>query len=120
LFDGRPLVRRTVETARASRAGDVVVVTGHQEDRVVAALSGVAVRRSHNPDYASGLAGSLKAGIGALSSEADGALILLGDMPGLTGTDLDRLIAAFAKAGGTAIVRATHGGRRGNPVILPK
>jgi molybdenum cofactor cytidylyltransferase len=120
LFDGRPLIRRTVETARASRAGNVVVVTGHQQDRVAAALSGVAFRNAHNPDFASGLAGSLQVGIRALSPEADGALITLGDMPGVTAADLDRLIAAFAKAGGAAIVRATHNGKRGNPVILPK
>jgi molybdenum cofactor cytidylyltransferase len=120
LFDGRPLIARTVETARASRAGDVVVVTGHQEERVAAALAGAAVKRVHNPDYASGLAGSLKAGVRALALEADGALIVLGDMPGVTAADLDRLIAAFAKAGGAAIVRATHNGKRGNPVILPK
>ena len=45
---------------------------------------------------------------------------MLGDMPDVTAADLDRLIAAFAKSGGTAIVRATHDGRRGNPVILPR
>jgi len=120
LFDGRPLIARTVETARGSRAGEVVVVTGHQEERVAAALSQMAARRVHNPDYASGLASSLKAGARALAGEADGALIMLGDMPDVTAADIDRLIAPFAKAGGTAIVRATHNGKRGNPVILPK
>ena len=51
LFDGRPLVRLTAETARASRAGEVVVVTGHQDERVAAALAGLDVRRAHNRDY---------------------------------------------------------------------
>jgi molybdenum cofactor cytidylyltransferase len=45
---------------------------------------------------------------------------MLGDMPGVTAADLDTLMAAFTRAGGSAIVRATHNGRRGNPVILPK
>ena len=120
LFDGRPLVRLTAETARASRAGAVVVVTGHQDERTIAALAGLDVERVHNRDYASGLASSLKAGIRALPAEAAGALILLGDMPGVTSADLDRLIDAFARSGGTAIIRATHGGKRGNPVILPR
>ena len=48
LFDGRPLVRLTAETARASRAGEVVVVTGHQDERVAAALAGLDVRLAHN------------------------------------------------------------------------
>ena len=120
LFDGRPLVRLTAETASASRAGEVVVVTGHQDARVLAALSGLTVRPAHNRDFASGLASSLKTGIRAIAPEADGALIMLGDMPGLTTGDLDRLISAFNKSGGAAIVRATHGGKRGNPVILPR
>jgi molybdenum cofactor cytidylyltransferase len=120
LFDGRPLVRRTAETARASRAAEVVVITGHQAERASSALLGLPVRLTHNGDYASGLASSLKAGIRALPVETDGALIMLGDMPGVAAADLDRLIAAFAKAGGASIVRATHAGKRGNPVILPR
>ena len=73
-----------------------------------------------NPDYGSGLAASLRAGVAALPADADGALIMLGDMPDIAAADLDRLIAAFVASGGTAIVRATHDGRRGNPVILPR
>jgi molybdenum cofactor cytidylyltransferase len=120
LFDGRPLVRRSSATALASRAGEVVVVTGHQEERVSAALSGLSVRCVHNQDFASGLAGSLKTGVRSLAPEADGALIMLGDMPGVTSADLDSLISAFVKSAGTAIVRATYKGKRGNPVILPR
>ena len=120
LFGGRPLVRLTAETARGSRAGEVVVITGHQDERVAAALAGLDVRLAHNSDYQSGLASSLKTGMRAISPDATGALIMLGDMPGVTAAGLDRLIAAFAKSGGAAIVRATHGGKRGNPVILPR
>jgi molybdenum cofactor cytidylyltransferase len=120
LFEGRPLVRRVVEQALASRAGEVVVVTGHQEDRISDALSELGVRRLHNAGYASGLAGSLKTGVRGLSAEADGALVMLGDMPAISAPDLDRLIDAFASAGGRAIARATVSGKRGNPVILPR
>ncbi len=41
-------------------------------------------------------------------------------MPAVSSADLDRLIAAFRKARGQAIVRATHDGKRGNPVLLPR
>ena len=43
-------------------------------------------------------------------------LILLGDMPRITATHIDRLIAAFAPG---AIVVPTHRGGRGNPVLWP-
>ncbi len=120
LFGGEPLIRRTVGRTLASRAAGTVVVVGHQADRVTAALFGLAVTIADNPDYGSGLAASLKTGVAALPADADGALVVLGDMPDIAAADLDRLIAAFVASGGTAIVRATHDGRRGNPVILPR
>lgn len=120
LFHGEPLVRRVAESALASEVAGVTVVTGHQAERVRAALDGLGVSFTANPDFATGLASSLKAGIAALPDEAAGALILLADMPEIEAGDLDRLIDAFRRSAGRAIVRATHGGKRGNPVILPR
>jgi molybdenum cofactor cytidylyltransferase len=119
-FAGKPLVRQTVERALASKLSSAVVVTGHQASRIREALDGLDIGVAHNPDFASGLASSLKTGIAAAPDEAAGALVLLGDMPAVSSADLDRLVAAFRKAGGKAIVRATHDGKRGNPVILPR
>jgi molybdenum cofactor cytidylyltransferase len=119
-FGGKPLIRQIVERALKSSASGVVVVTGHQPARIRAALEGLDVAFAHNPDFASGLASSLKAGIGAVGDDAGGALILLGDMPAVSSDVIDRLLSAFRKASGQAIVRATHDGRRGNPVLLPR
>ncbi len=113
-----PLVRRAVAAALASRAGPVVVVTGHAAAEVRAALDGCAVGFVHNADYASGLASSLRAGVSALPDGASGALVLLGDMPEVTAPLLDRLIAAFAAAPGADAAVPVHGGRRGNPALL--
>lgn len=120
LFDGKPLVRQTAERATASRAARTIAVTGHQADRVRATLNGLDIRMAENPDFAAGLASSLKAGIAAVSSSAAGAMILLGDMPGVSRSDLDRMIDAFVASGGRSIVRAAFAGKRGNPVILPR
>ena len=53
---GRPLVRIVVEQALASRARTVIVVTGHQRERVEAALAGLPVKFVHNPNFAEGWA----------------------------------------------------------------
>jgi len=119
-FSGRPLIRLTVERALASKVSGATVVTGHQAARIREALDGLDLGIAHNPDFASGLASSLKEGIAAVPNDATGALIMLGDMPAISSGDLDRLITAFNSAGGQAIVRATHDGKRGNPVILPR
>jgi len=119
-FSGRPLIRQTAERALASMVQDAVVVTGHQAERVRDALDDIDVEIVHNPDFESGLSSSLKAGIAVLPQSCGGALILLGDMPEVAAADMDRLVREFRKAGGQAIVRATHDGKRGNPVILPR
>src|SRR5690606_26648857 len=107
LFDGKPLVRRTAERILASGVAGTVAVTGHQRARVEAVLAGLDLRTIHNPDFAEGLSSSLKAGVAALPDDTAGALIVLGDMPGISSADLDRLIEAFRKAGSKAVVRAT-------------
>ncbi len=113
---GQPMVRRVAEAALTSRARPVAVVTGHMAAEVSSALAGLDVTLVANPDYATGLASSLKAGIRALSPSCDGALILLGDMPQIAPEHLDALVAAFAP---DAIVVPVHGGRQGNPVLWP-
>jgi molybdenum cofactor cytidylyltransferase len=116
---GAPMVRHVVTCALASVARPVLVVTGHQEQDVRAALAGLAVTFIANPDYARGLMSSLKAGIAALPAETRGVLVALGDMPMLRPADFDRLIEAFMAAEAKAIVVPVHGGRRGNPVLWP-
>jgi molybdenum cofactor cytidylyltransferase len=114
---GKPLVRIVVDAVLASRARPVVVVTGHQRDKVEAALAGLSVKFVHNPHFADGLGTSLKAGIAALPAEADGAIICLGDMPQVDAALIDRLIGAFDPGHGALVVLPTIDGKRGNPVV---
>ncbi|PST21747.1 4-diphosphocytidyl-2C-methyl-D-erythritol kinase [Mesorhizobium plurifarium] len=119
-FEGVPLVRRSVETAIAAAPGRVTVVTGHREAEIRAALAGLQATFVSNPDYASGMASSLVAGLSALDAGAGGMLVMLADMPGITSEHLEKLIAAFEAESGRAVIRAAASGQRGNPVILPK
>ena len=114
---GKPLVRIAAEQALASRASPVIVVTGHERERVEQALNGLPVRVVHNPDYAEGLGTSLKAGIAAVPDDADGAIVCLGDMPQVNAALIDKLIAAFDPARGALVVVPSIAGRRGNPVV---
>jgi molybdenum cofactor cytidylyltransferase len=113
----KPLVAYPVDAALASNAAEVVVVTGNEPARVEAALAGRDVRVVHNPDFAQGLASSLKAGVRALGDDVDGAVICLGDMPRITAQHLDRLIAAFEPEAQKSVVVPTVDGKRGNPVL---
>jgi molybdenum cofactor cytidylyltransferase len=116
-LNGQKLVRIVTEQALASKARDVIVVTGHQAELVEKALAGLNVTFVRNPDFAGGLASSVKAGISAVPAQADGAVICLGDMPMISAGLIDHLIEAFAPDRGNLIAVPVSDGRRGNPVL---
>ena len=119
-IEGAPLVRHVAEAACAANLNEVVVVTGHERAKVDAAVAGLPVRLVHNRRFADGMSTSLKAGIGALGPGIDGALVCLGDMPGIDAALIARLVGAFAPDKGKDIVVPVRGGRRGNPVLIGK
>jgi molybdenum cofactor cytidylyltransferase len=114
---GKPLVRIAAEQALASCAKPVIVVTGHERERVETALEGLPVRFTHNPGYADGLGTSLKAGITAVPADADAAIVCLGDMPQVDAVLIDKLIAAFDPERSALVILPSINGRRGNPVV---
>jgi len=114
---GRPLLRIVVEAVLASRARPVIVVTGHQRERVEAALAGLPIDFVHNPNFADGLGSSLRAGIASLPAQADAVIVCLGDMPQVEGAMIDRLVGALDPDKGALIAVPTIEGQRGNPVV---
>jgi molybdenum cofactor cytidylyltransferase len=117
---GKPLLRHAVEAQLASSASPVIVVTGHQHEAVAQVLAGLDVQLVHNPDFASGLAGSVKAGLAALPKAVSGVVVSLGDMPNVTGGVIDRLAQVFAESAEALAVVPTLLGQRGNPVLLSR
>jgi molybdenum cofactor cytidylyltransferase len=119
-LSGVPLVRWVAGAALSSRARPVIAVTGHAADQTAAALEGCDVGIVHAADYAAGLAHSLRAGLAAVPATADGAVVLLADMPLVTSPLIDRLIDAFGSSADAAAVVPTYDGRRGNPVLIAR
>jgi molybdenum cofactor cytidylyltransferase len=116
---GRPLVCRTVEAALGSRCDQTLVVTGRDALAVESVLEAERVSLVRNPDFATGLASSLRAGLAALPADTQAVLVLLGDMPMVSSAHVDRLIQAFDPERPSILV-PTYGGRRGNPVLWPR
>jgi molybdenum cofactor cytidylyltransferase len=121
IWNGKPILRHSVEAALSSqRAGPFLMITGYEAKRSEACIAGLDVAVQHNPDFASGLASSLKVGIAALPETADGVIVMLGDMPKITGAMLDRLILAFGENRDAKAVVPLVTGQRGNPVLLSR
>lgn len=120
-FDGQPLVRRSAERLVAAGLEPRVLVTGHRQVEIEAAVGDVQIDRRFNADYALGMAGSLVTGLQSPDMlSCDGVLIMLADMPAVTTENLVDLVGAFRQEGGHCVVRSVSGGKRGNPVILPR
>jgi molybdenum cofactor cytidylyltransferase len=118
-LEGKPIVRHVAEAALASRAYPVLLVTGHAHEQVSSSLDGLMLERIHNRDPGAGLSASLKLAVRALPSTARGAVILLGDMPRIAPSLIDRLIDAFDAAPVEPVaVVPLRGGRRGNPALI--
>jgi len=130
-FRDKPLVVHAVDTLLASKVGEIIVVLGHESEKVWDPLETYAsqvsdgaeasrVRLVKNPDYQDGLSTSVRTGVQAVSAEAGAIMIYLADQPLIEPGDVDRIIAAFAaaKAENKAIVVPFFKGERGNPVVL--
>ena len=118
--DRRPMVRRVAETALASSARPVIVVTGYESAKVRRALAGLDVWFVHNPDFDDGLSASVRAGVAHVPAGSAGVLILLGDMPRISDEIMNGLIDAFAESEGRSVCVPVCGGRSGNPILWPR
>ena len=119
-FRGKPLIAQALDTLLESEIGEVVVVLGHEADKVRATLQGKRVTIVENPNYRQGMSTSIRVGLGAISSDASAIMIYLPDQPLLESEEVNRLIRALGEAreGNKSIVVPLFRGQRGNPVIL--
>ncbi|MFO1148541.1 MAG: nucleotidyltransferase family protein [Alsobacter sp.] len=115
---GKPLVRHAVESAVASGAAPVLVVTGHQAEAVATALGGLPVALVHNPLFAEGLATSLKAGVAALPDAMQAVAVMLGDMPLVNAGLLQHLAHALDGRPDALAAVPVRNAEWGNPVLL--
>ena len=115
---GRPVLARVIENGLAAGLDPLILVLGHQAQPIIAeVMAGVDVSRVIvvvNPLYKTGMASSIRVGLGAVGP-CDGAMFLLGDQPLVDSAILLKLIQAFS---GSGIVMPTFQGRQGNPVIF--
>ncbi len=103
------VLERAVAHVLAAEVGPVVVVTGAIDPPLPAG-----VIRRHNPDWASGQASSVHAGIDAARELGAGAVVIgLADQPAVSVAAWRQVAAAPGP-----IAVATYGGRRRNPVKL--
>ncbi|MGD8347145.1 MAG: nucleotidyltransferase family protein [Lysobacterales bacterium] len=121
-YRGETLVRRAARLLRESVAGEVLVVSGCEAERVGAAVEGLPVRAVINPDWKEGMGGSIAWGARQLPERVDGILVGVCDQWLLERSDLDRLVESWRAAPGRIhVARWKEGAAEvsGPPVIFP-
>jgi molybdenum cofactor cytidylyltransferase len=124
-FRNRSLLRHAAETALASVCRPVVVVLGARAERLEVELNGLAVKVVNNPEWASGMGSSIRAGLAALGLAGDGpvnvggVVVMLCDQPLISARRLDELVAAQS-VHARGIVAAAYGGTVGVPALFSR
>ena len=118
-YDGKPLVRRTVELARDVCGDRNVLIAGYESAAVAAAagdaLQYLVVNERHNEGIGSSIALAAK----TLAHVADAVLLLFADQPLITAHHLRALIDAWSGSD-NEIVATAYSGTIGPPVLFPR
>lgn len=118
LDDGHsPVIAQTVTCLMAANLASPLIVVGDNGPAIAAATSHWALPLVYNPQAASGMASSIRAGLRLVPDRWDGVFIILGDMPGVQPATLQKLVAHFAPDAGHDIIIPTYQGQRGNPLL---
>ena len=128
LCNGEPLLARAMRVAAESAIAPVIVVLGAGAAEIRAALDMKSAQIVLNPDWESGMASSIRAGLAAAEKYPglDGVMLLACDQPRLTCEHLARMMAEFHRSNGQAIVASVYGETpgvgetRGVPAIFPR
>ena len=118
---GEALLVKLVASVCASDVGQVLVVIGHEAEKIRSELNEFPLNFVYNPNFSEGMTTSIKYGVKLISHECDGLLICLGDMPLINTSEINKLIHAYVKnriKGEGLIVVPVFKRQRGNPVLF--
>jgi molybdenum cofactor cytidylyltransferase len=119
---GDTFLGRIVRTFAQAGIAEVVVVVGHDWERVAdgVAAAGLSPRFVLNARYMSGQLSSLLAGLDAIDrEEVSGTLLTLVDVPLVSASTVRAVVQRF-EATGAAIVRPVRGEAHGHPVLVSR
>jgi CTP:molybdopterin cytidylyltransferase MocA len=104
------LLPKVLAALKQSSVDEIVVVSGPHE---------LPIESVACPEWERGPGASLRCGLAALPSEAEAAVIVLADGPGLDPRAVDRIVEDWRANGGDAVA-AAYGGVRLHPVLLAR
>ena len=115
-FADATILEKTIDHYLNSKAAEVVVVLGHEYEKISSLIGNSPVRIVRNSRYAGGMSTSLIAGSNNIRRDTAGIMVALGDQPFVRSLTINLLIDEFERQNG--IVIPVWNGKRGHPIIF--
>ena len=118
-WGGKTLLQRVLDNLLRSQLDEVILVLGHEADRIRQKIDTRKVKVVINRNYREGMITSLQQGLMTLREGVEAFFIVLADQPGIGPEVFDRLISEFKRVTPQKnIVLPTYRGRRGHPALF--
>lgn len=115
---GHTMLEHVVRLFKSAGLKDIIVVSGHEHEKIEARLSGSDVKTVYNPFFRQGMFSSIQTGVACLEKTVEGFFILPVDMPLVQADSLLALVKVFQEAGPEIILHPSYKGRCGHPPLL--
>jgi molybdenum cofactor cytidylyltransferase len=111
------MLERVIRIAREAGVADILVVIGHEADRLIPVLEKQGVRHVINPHYDHGMFSSLQAGMQGLDRSCRAFFLMPADMPLIRPETLKGLLGLFQEKE-PDVCRPCYQNRRGHPPLI--
>lgn len=111
------ILEQTIDNYLDSKADEVIVVTGHEAQKIRQLIAHRPVTIVHNRHYHKGISTSIAAGLQSVKGNIQNVMIALGDQPYIH-SDIINFIIDKHKNSKKGISVPVHKGNRGHPTIF--
>jgi len=116
LFKGKPLINHILFSLIKSKVNKIIVVLGFDHLKIkTKLLKSKKIKFAINKNYKKGMSSSIKTGLKKLPKNSQGFLIVLGDMPNITKTTINKICTLIARSD-KEIILPKFKNRTGNPI----
>ena len=116
---GGTMIEQVVSESLKSKASQVIVVCGHEHDRVKDALRNYRCEVVFNEDYKKGQSFSFRKGLSWVDKDADAVMVIPGDVAGVDHSMINAVIDEYSGSY-APIVTAGFRGHSGHPILFDK
>jgi len=116
LFKGKPLINHILFSLIKSKVNKIIIVLGFEHLKIkTKLLKSKKINFVINKNYKKGMSSSIKTGLKKLPKNSQGFLIVLGDMPNITKTTINKICSLIARSD-KEIILPKFKNRTGNPI----